>query len=62
MEELATKSPRSQSAKSNKVLPLEIEENQKLDLTESKKGEQRDNWSGKLDFFFSALSFSGLNI
>jgi hypothetical protein len=40
----------------NKIEPTDTELG--LEVLKGKKEEQRDNWSGKFDFFFSALSFS----
>lgn len=57
--------------RNNKVEPLDLEDNNKLEseigLEKSpeettNQEPQRDKWSGKLDFFLSALSFSGKSI
>jgi hypothetical protein len=53
---------------SNKIAPIdtdssikavdEFEENPAVEVPKKTEG-QRDSWGGKLDFFLSALSFSG---
>lgn len=53
---------RPKSAVSNKVHPFNVDDTGKWDNNEGgpqQPAEKRDNWGGKLDFFFSALSFSG---
>jgi hypothetical protein len=56
---------RPKSSKSAKVYPMDVKSTDGNDLkpeeTEGQQkpaDEERENWSGKLDFFFSALSFS----
>lgn len=46
--------------KAAKVQPLEIDESFPIKKAlPSNAADSKDNWSGKLDFFLSALSFSG---
>lgn len=49
------------SNKKNKIHPFKIGDEEVIITAQNKNSdeEERDSWTGTLDFFFSALSYSG---
>ncbi len=45
--------------KKNKIHPFEVQDTDVNKKEENQQDNSRENWGGKFDFFFSALSYSG---